>query len=108
MLDDAVVLEEFDFFVGGGTQAARSGARIESVDPTTGHSWAQIAAADAGDVDDAVRAARDAFESPAWRALPASERGLLLFRLADAIEASSERIGALETRENGKLYREML
>jgi aldehyde dehydrogenase (NAD+) len=108
MLGDALVLEEFDFFVGGGTKPARNGERFDSVDPTTGRSWARIAAADAGDVDDAVRVARDAFESAAWRGLPASERGLLLFRLADAIEASAERIGALETRENGKLFREML
>ena len=55
-----------------------------------------------------MRQAREAFESPAWRSLPASERGLLLFRLADAIQEDAERIGSLETRDNGKLYREML
>ena len=67
-----------------------------------------LAVASADDVDACVRRAREAFDSPAWRSLPASERGLLLFRLADAIQGDSERIGSLETRDNGKLLTEML
>ena len=105
---EPAVLEELDFFVGGERRPSRDGARFDSVDPTTGEPWASVAAASAGDVDACVRRAREAFESAAWRSLPASERGLLLFRLADAIQEDSERIGSLETRDNGKLYREML
>jgi acyl-CoA reductase-like NAD-dependent aldehyde dehydrogenase len=99
-------VEEVDFYVDGGPRAARNAARFDSIDPTTGEPWARIAEADADDVDDCVRSARTAFEGP-WRALPASERGLLLYRLADAIDANADRIGAIETRENGKLHREM-
>jgi acyl-CoA reductase-like NAD-dependent aldehyde dehydrogenase len=105
---EPAVLEELDFFVGGERRPARGGARFDSVDPTTGEPWARVAAASADDVDACVRQAREAFEAPAWRGLPASERGLLLFRLADAIQEDAERIGSLETRDNGKLYREML
>jgi acyl-CoA reductase-like NAD-dependent aldehyde dehydrogenase len=108
LVADAAVLEELDFFIGGEHRPPVDGGRFESVDPTTGRPWARIAAATEQDVDACVRQARDAFDSPAWRSLPASERGLLLFRLADAIERSSERIGSLETRDNGKLFREML
>jgi acyl-CoA reductase-like NAD-dependent aldehyde dehydrogenase len=105
---DAAVLEELDFFVGGERRAPVGGARFDTVDPATGRPWARIAAATADDVDASVREARAAFESPEWRSLAASERGLLLYRLADAIEQDSERIGSLETRDNGKLFREML
>jgi acyl-CoA reductase-like NAD-dependent aldehyde dehydrogenase len=105
---ESAVLEELDFFIGGERQAARNGARFDTVDPTTGRPWARVAAASAGDVDACVRRAREAFESPAWRSLAASERGLMLFRLADAIQEDSERIGSLETRDNGKLFKEML
>src|SRR4051794_20322423 len=101
-------LEEMDFFVGGEWTAAADGRRFDSINPTTGEPWAAVAAAGSDDVDRCVRAARAAFESPTWRGLAASERGLLLFRLADAIAADAERIGSLETRDNGKLYREML
>jgi acyl-CoA reductase-like NAD-dependent aldehyde dehydrogenase len=105
---DAAVLEELDFFIGGEHRPPRDGSRFETVDPTTGQPWARVATATAEDVDAGVRRAREAFLSPAWRSLAASDRGLLLFRLADAIERDAERIGSLETRDNGKLYREML
>jgi acyl-CoA reductase-like NAD-dependent aldehyde dehydrogenase len=101
-------LEEMDFFVGGEWTPAADGRRFDSINPTTGEPWAAVAAAGSDDVDRCVRAARAAFVSPAWRGLAASDRGLLLFRLADAIAADAERIGSLETRDNGKLYREML
>jgi len=105
---ESAVLEELDFFVGGERRPASGGDRFDTVDPTTGKPWARVAEASADDVDACVRRAREAFEDPSWRSLPASERGLLLFRLADAIQEDSERIGSLETRDNGKLYREML
>ena len=103
---ETAVLEELDFFVGGERRPSRDGARFDSVDPATGAPWARVAGG-VGRRRGRVRAAAPtAFEGP-WRSLPASERGLLLFRLADAIEANAERIGSLETRDNGKLYREM-
>jgi acyl-CoA reductase-like NAD-dependent aldehyde dehydrogenase len=105
---EAAVLEELDFFIGGQHRPPHDGTRFETVDPTTGEPWARVAVAAPEDVDACVRRAREAFESPEWRSLPASERGLLLFRLADAIQEDAERIGALETRDNGKLFREML
>jgi acyl-CoA reductase-like NAD-dependent aldehyde dehydrogenase len=100
-------VETFGLYVNGEARASRRADQFDSVDPTAGRPWARVAAADADDVDDAVRSARAAFDGP-WRAVSASDRGLLLFRLADAIEESSERIAALETRENGKLHREMV
>jgi acyl-CoA reductase-like NAD-dependent aldehyde dehydrogenase len=100
-------LEEYGFYVGGEMRMARSGERFESVDPARGSAWALIADAGPEDVDDCVRNAREAFLGP-WREVAPSDRGLLLFRLADAIDADAERIAALETRENGKLHREMV
>jgi acyl-CoA reductase-like NAD-dependent aldehyde dehydrogenase len=104
---DPVAIEEYDLYVDGEPRAPRRGERFESIDPTTGEAWARIAAGDSDDVDDCVRSAAAAFRGP-WSLVPASERGLLLFRLADAIDANAERIAALETRENGKLHREMV
>jgi acyl-CoA reductase-like NAD-dependent aldehyde dehydrogenase len=104
---DAAALQELDFYVDGEARAPRAGSRFESIDPTTGEPWARIGEADADDVDDCVHSARAAFEGT-WRAIPPSERGLLLFRLADAVAENAERIAAIETRENGKLHREMV
>jgi acyl-CoA reductase-like NAD-dependent aldehyde dehydrogenase len=104
---ESPTLDDLDFFAGGSSVKPRAGGRFESVDPATGHAWASVAAADDDDVDDVVQIARQCFEGAAWRALAASDRGLLLFRLADAIAADADRIGMLETRDNGKLLKEM-
>ena len=106
-VSDSVAIERFGFFVDGEARSPRHGEYFDSVDPTTGRAWAHVAAAGSEDVDECVRSAKAAFDG-SWSTVAASERGLLLFRLADAIDADAERIAALETRENGKLYREML
>jgi aldehyde dehydrogenase (NAD+) len=101
-------LEPYELFIDGDSVGAEDGARFESVDPTRGQPWAAIAEATAGDVDRAVRNAHDAFWGTAWRSLSASRRGRLLGRLGDAIGDNAERIARIETRDNGKLYREMV
>lgn len=105
---ETAALEKLGLFVGGEARPARDGLSFESINPTDGRPWALVPEASAEDVDAAVREAHAAFGGEAWCSLAASDRGLLLFRLADAIEADAERIGSLETRDNGKLYREML
>jgi aldehyde dehydrogenase (NAD+) len=101
-------MRPFDFFVGGELAEAEDGQRFDSVDPTHGHPWATVAEATPSDVHRAVCSAHEAFWGSEWRALSASKRGRLLVRLADAIAQNAETIAAIETRDNGKLYREML
>ena len=81
---------------------SESGKTFATVNPSTGEEICQIAEADAADVDKAVNAARRAFEHGAWRKIPASERGRLLYRLADLIEKNADELAALESLDNGK------
>ncbi|HSJ98486.1 MAG TPA: aldehyde dehydrogenase family protein, partial [Myxococcota bacterium] len=69
---------------------AASGKTFPSYDPATGEVLAQVTEADEEDVNRAVRAARRAFESGPWPAMTASERGRLLWKLADLVEAHGE------------------
>ena len=101
-------LESYELFIGGVPVEAEDGGRFESVDPTSGKAWATVAEGTVADVDRAVRSAHDAFWGTAWRSLSASRRGRLLTRLGDAIGDNAERIARIETRDNGKLYREMV
>jgi aldehyde dehydrogenase (NAD+) len=80
---------------------SESGKTFATVNPSTGEEICQVAEADAADVDKAVKAARAAFEGP-WRRMRASERGRLLYRLADLIEANADELARLETLDNGK------
>jgi aldehyde dehydrogenase (NAD+) len=74
--------------------------------PATGDVLAEIAEAGPADIDGAVAAARRAFEDPKWRNLDANARGVLLWRLADAIEARANDLIRLEVLDNGKPLRE--
>jgi aldehyde dehydrogenase (NAD+) len=80
---------------------SESGKTFATINPSTGEEICQVAEADAPDVDKAVKAARAAFEGP-WRRMRASERGRLLYRLADLIEANADELARLETLDNGK------
>lgn len=97
----------FSLLIAGTESAAGSGRTYESVDPYTGEPWAVVPDGDKADIDRAVQAARDALAGP-WGRLSATERGRLLFRLADVIEREADHLADLEVRDGGKLLREML
>ncbi|KAM9426780.1 aldehyde dehydrogenase, mitochondrial-like [Pholidichthys leucotaenia] len=84
---------------------AVSGKTFPTVNPASGEVICQVAEADKADVDRAVAAASNAFKlgSP-WRRMDASHRGLLLSKLADAIERDAGYLAELETLDNGKPY----
>jgi acyl-CoA reductase-like NAD-dependent aldehyde dehydrogenase len=94
-------------FIGGAWVDAHSGRYLDSYDPATGEPWFEAADADAEDVDRAIQAATKALRDPAWRCLTQTDRGRLIRRLADLIAGSEEALAAIETRDNGKLIREM-
>uniref|UniRef100_A0A3B4AAD5 Aldehyde dehydrogenase domain-containing protein n=1 Tax=Periophthalmus magnuspinnatus TaxID=409849 RepID=A0A3B4AAD5_9GOBI len=80
----------FQLFINNEWHDAVSGRTFPTINPSTGEIICQVAEADAADVDKAVQAARQAFRlgSP-WRRMDASHRGLLLSKLADAIEKNA-------------------
>ena len=81
---------------------ASAGRTFEVENPATGEVISRVAEGEKPDVDKAVRAARAAFENPVWSRMTASERGKLLWRLADALEARADEFAELETLDNGK------
>lgn len=93
-------------FIANEFVAARGGGTFASYNPATGDLITEIAGAEAADIDAAVAAARTALEDPSWRAMDAADRGTLLWRLADAIEARAEELVRLEVTDNGKPLRE--
>ncbi|HEY1273151.1 MAG TPA: aldehyde dehydrogenase family protein, partial [Terriglobales bacterium] len=80
------------------------GSRFDTINPATGEVLTQVAGASAHDVDRAVVAARRAFEDKGgpWRKMSASDRGKLIWRLADLIEKNIDELAELETLDNGK------
>src|SRR4051812_19004404 len=79
-----------------------SAASFAVLDPATEQEVCQVVEASATAVDRAVTAARAALETGAWRALTGAERGLLLNRAADLLEARAEQFVLVESLDVGK------
>ncbi len=90
--------------IGGEFVDALDGATIDVLDPHDGSLLAQVAEAKEADIDRAVVAATEA--KAGWRRMPAAERGRLLLKLADAIEADAANLALLETRDTGHPLRD--
>src|SRR5882724_11713244 len=82
-----------------------SGKTFPTINPATGEVITRVAEADAADVDKAVSAARAAFDNGPWRKkITASQRGNLLYKLADLVEKHADELAQLEALDNGKPY----
>ena len=91
--------------IGGQWVEAASGKTFATLNPATGRELAQVAEADAEDINRAVAAARKAFESGPWPKMTPSQRGRLLWRVAELIEEHADELALLETLDNGKPIR---
>jgi phenylacetaldehyde dehydrogenase len=90
--------------IGGQWVASASGKQFVTYDPATGEPLARVAEGDKVDVDRAVAAARQAFESGPWPKMAPAERGRLLWKLADLLEQHLDEFAELESLDNGKPF----
>jgi phenylacetaldehyde dehydrogenase len=88
--------------IGGKWVESVSGKTFETYNPATGEVLARVTEGDKADIDLAVKAARKAFESGPWPEMSPSERGRLLWKLADLVDKHHEELAELETLDNGK------
>ena len=101
-------LPHYQLFIDGIWCDGSEGQTDTSVNPATAERWASFACASAADVDRAVASAKRALDDPQWRDMTQTQRGKLLFRLADLIEESAEQLGRVETSDSGKLATETI
>src|SRR5271165_2243626 len=99
-----VMKAQTKLFIGGEFVDALVGGTVATLNPHDNSPIADVAEARAADVDRAVEAAGKAF--PGWRDTPAAERGRLLLKLADRIEAEAETLARLESRDTGHPLRD--
>lgn len=89
-------------YIDGQWQDGADGQWIRVNNPATGEVIAEVARAVAADVDQAVAAARSAFDRRVMQSMPPSERGRLMLRVAAELRAMTEEIAELECIDNGK------
>lgn len=100
------VKQKYGLFIDGKWRDASDGATRKAVCPATGDVISTIAEATREDVNDAVKAARRAFES--WGKTTVKERAVILNRIADVIDEHTEELALIETVDNGKPLRETM
>lgn len=94
--------QEHKLLIDGQWLAAESGKTFDVTNPADGQTIAAVAEGDKADINKAVAAARRAFEGGRWPALTASERGRLLWKLADLMEEHLDEFAEIESLDNGK------
>lgn len=91
---------EHRMLIGGEWVNARR--RFTSVDPSNGEVIAEVAEGDEDAIRAAVEAARGAFDAGPWRTMRPADRSMMLWRLADLIEAHGEELSLIDCLDNGK------
>jgi phenylacetaldehyde dehydrogenase len=89
-------------FIGGRFVESAAGRAFAVVDPTSGQEVARVPEGDAHDIDDAVTAARRAFDAGPWPKLRPSERERIMLRLADLLERHEQEFSELESVNSGR------
>lgn len=97
---------KFKNFINGHWVQASSGEVFESVNPATREVVGVVPRSGPSDVDQAVSAAREAFQK--WRLFPAPKRGEILYRAGELLVRHKEELVKLMTREMGKVLLEAL
>ncbi|MBR4383620.1 MAG: aldehyde dehydrogenase family protein [Selenomonadaceae bacterium] len=96
--------DSYQLYIGGKWRDAEDGKTFDVYNPANGEFMCKCAAASKADVDDAVKAAWDAF--PAWKKTSPAERAAILLKIADIIDANKDHLAMIETLDNGKPIRE--
>ena len=99
-----MALPRFSHYIDG--EFCSPANHFPSINPATGEAWAEMPAADATDVDRAVRAAQRNLETGEWASMTPTARGHLLRRLGDLLAENVDRLAELESRDTGKIIRE--
>jgi aldehyde dehydrogenase (NAD+) len=102
---DPKLKPRYELFIGGKFVAPAGGQYRDSINPANERKLAEIAQADATDVDAAYAAARQAYET-VWRRLAGKERAKYLFRIARLLQDRAREFAVAETMDNGKPIRE--
>jgi len=103
--DHVKIAPRYNLFIGGKFVEPHSKKWFDTINPATEERLAEVAEADAEDVDRAVREARRAYEK-VWRKLAPSERAKYIYRIARLIQEKSRALAVVESMDGGKPIKE--
>ncbi len=101
----ATINERYELFINGKFDKPQGKKYFDSINPATEEKLSSIAEAGAADVDRAVKAARNAYDTT-WKKMPGKERGKYIFRIARMMQERARELAVVETLDGGKPIRE--
>jgi aldehyde dehydrogenase (NAD+) len=101
----AKIADRYDLFINGKFEKPSSKKYFNTINPANEEVLSRVAAANAADVDKAVRAARNAYDK-VWKKMPGKERAKYIFRIARLIQERAREFAVIETLDGGKPIRE--
>ena len=103
--DHIKLQKQYDLFINGKFVKPNSGKYFDTINPATEEKIASIAESNDKDVDNAVKAARGAYDKT-WSKMPAKERAKYIYRIARLIQERARELSVIETMDGGKSIRE--
>jgi aldehyde dehydrogenase (NAD+) len=97
--------KKYDLFINGKFVKPGKGKYFDTINPATEEKLAEVAEADAKDVDLAVNAAKNAYDKT-WKKMPAAERAKYIFRIARLMQERAREFSVIESMDGGKPIRE--
>lgn len=105
-MEKAKLQERYQLFIGGQWKDASDHETFKTICPADGSVLAECAQATKEDVDEAVKAAWEAFKT--WKHTTVAERAAVLNKIAAIIDENKEHLAMVESMDNGKPIRETL
>ena len=105
-MEKAKLQERYQLFIGGQWKDASDHETFKTICPADGSTLAECAQATQEDVDEAVKAAWEAFKT--WKHTTVAERAAILNKIAAIIDENKEHLAMVESMDNGKPIRETL
>ena len=96
----------YQLYIDGSWVSGSTNQKMDAQNPANGENWATFDCASKSDVDLAVKSARRALTEKSWCNISQTQRGKLLYKLANLIEENAGIIGQIETNDSGKLLAE--
>ena len=103
--DHIKLKSQYDLFINGKFVKPNSKKYFSTHNPSTEEKLAEVAQANAKDVDSAVTAAKTAYDKT-WKKMPAKERAKYIFRIARVMQERARELAVIETMDGGKPIRE--
>lgn len=103
--DHIKIKDKYDLFINGKWTKPVSGKYFDTINPSNEKRIASIAEAGQTDVDNAVKAARNAYDKT-WKKMPSAERAKYIYRIARIMQEKARELAIIESMDGGKAIRE--